>query len=574
MVPNAEFVVYTPPGKLRRASIRITKTVEVGEEILVSYGNDYWRFHLKQAKKKHQPRKRARKEAAEENAVVAAALVLAAVTTRRTVGTVQSELTAKLKSAAAADPKYAELVAKPPPDYTERGGLLTNGTGAIVVPNDQALRTAILAELHDSTTGAHLGRDKTTDAAKARFAWDGMSSDVESYIAGCDSCQRNKPSRQLTPGLLMPLPIPEEPLSEWTTDAVTGLKKTKNGFDAIQVYVERYTKIKHYVAGHKSDGAKELARSFVQTVVRQYGIPTKVVSDRDPRFTAHYYKELTRLLGVTLSMSTARHPQSDGQSEREIGTLTTGLRAFVNDNQDDWDEFLPMFELGINNAVQSSTSKPPHELLYGFKPRLPIDVALAPFRSNNPAALSQAQRMEKAYAQARESLLSAQDKQKRNADRRRRAGSFEVGDAVMLSRDGIELNGADSKLSSLFMGPFRITAVINANSYTLELPPQLKALHPTFNIEKLKRYIDGRQKFPDRPVLHARPPPEAERDSNGQLVYEVERVLASKGANGGREFLVSWRGYPQENNTWEPKSSLENAPEALADFRRSQKNQA
>ena len=544
---------------------------------MVSYGRDYWRFYLKQAKKKHQPRKRARREAEEENAVVAAielaSLELAAVT--RSVGTVQSELTTKLKSAAAADPKYAALVSKPPPEHTERGGLVANGSGAIIVPNDRALRTAILAELHDSLTGAHLGRDKTTDAAKARFAWEGMSSDIESYIAGCDACQRNKPSRQLTPGLLMPLPLPEGPLMEWTTDAVTGFKKTKRGFDAIQVYVERFTKIKHYVAGHKADGAKELARCFVQTVVRQYGIPSKLVSDRDPRFTANYYKEVVRMIGTTLSMSTARHPESDGQSEREIGTLSVGLRAFVNDNQDDWDELLPMFELGINNAVQSSTDKAPHELLYGVKPRLPIDVALAPFRSNNPAALERAQRMEKAYAEARVSLLSAQDRQKRNADRKRRAASFAVGDAVMLSRDGIKLRGADTKLGSLFMGPFLVTAVINANAYTLALPPQLEALHPTFNISKLKRYVDGRQKFPDRPVLHARPPPEAECDSNGDFVYEVERVLASKGgADGEREFLVRWRGYPQENNTWEPRSSLKNALGALADFRSSQKNQA
>ena len=173
------------------------------------------------------------------------------------------------------------------------------------------------------------------------------------------------------------------------------------------------------------------------------------------------------------------------------------------------------------------------------------------------------------------SLLSAQDRQKRNADRKRRAASFAVGDAVMLSRDGIKLRGADTKLGSLFMGPFLVTAVINANAYTLALPPQLEALHPTFNISKLKRYVDGRQKFPDRPVLHARPPPEAECDSNGNLVYEVERVLASKGgADGEREFLVSWRGYPQENNTWEPRSSLKNALGALADFRSSQKNQA
>jgi hypothetical protein len=102
----------------------------------------------------------------------------------------------------------------------------------------------------------------------------------------------------------MPLPLPEQPFQEWTQDAVTGLPMTKRGNDAIQVYVERLCKLKHFVAGHKSDGAKELAASFVHTVVRAHGVPLAIVSDRDPRFTASYYAELSKLLGTDLRMST------------------------------------------------------------------------------------------------------------------------------------------------------------------------------------------------------------------------------------------------------------------------------
>src|SRR5690242_3737681 len=127
-----------------------------------------------------------------------------------------------------------------------------------------------------------------------------------------------------------------------------------------------------------TDGAAELAADFVRTVVRAHGVPESIVSDRDPRFTAHFYAELTKLMGITLHMSTARHPQSDGQSEREIRTLVTALRAFCNEHQDDWDDYLDMLELGFNSAVQASTQRSPFELLYGVKPRLPIDVALAP----------------------------------------------------------------------------------------------------------------------------------------------------------------------------------------------------
>jgi len=253
--------------------------------------------------------------------------------------------------------------------------------------------------------GAHFGRDKTLAAVKERFVWDGMTSAVERYIATCDSCQCNKPSQQATPGLLMPLPISERPCQAWTQDAVTGLPKTKRGHDAIQVYVERLCKLKHFAASRKSAGATELAASFVHTVVRPHGVPASIVSDRDPRFTAHFYAELTKLMGTTLHMSTARHPQSDGQSEHEIRTLITSLRAFCNEHQDD--DYLDMLELGFNSAVQAFTQRSPYELLYGVKPRLPIDVALARVAPRVPAAIDRAQRMQDALCFVREQLGSA-----------------------------------------------------------------------------------------------------------------------------------------------------------------------
>src|SRR5208337_4585839 len=212
-----------------------------------------------------------------------------------------SSLTPDITASALADPAYRSMVADPPAHLTVLAGLLFDGE-RLVVPNDEALRTRVLAACHDDVTGAHFGRDKTLAAVKRRFTWDGLSSAVEAYVASCDSCQRNKPSQQLTPGPLMPLPIPERPCAAWSQDAVTGLPRTKRGHDAIQVYVERLCK--YFAASHKSDGAVELATSFVHTVVRQHGVPESVVSDRDPRITANYYAELSRLMGTELHMST------------------------------------------------------------------------------------------------------------------------------------------------------------------------------------------------------------------------------------------------------------------------------
>jgi hypothetical protein len=115
-----------------------------------------------------------------------------------------------------------------------------------------------------------------------------------------------------------------------------------------------------------------------------------------------------------------------------------------------------------------------------------------------------------------------------------------------------------------------VTAIVNANAYTLELPPQLQALHPTFNISKLKAYRSDGGAFPGRPQRYDRPPPVAERDSNGDALYVVDRVLAARKRGRATEYLVAWQGYPPEHNTWEPRHALAHTT-ALREFERSQR---
>jgi hypothetical protein len=170
---------------------------------------------------------------------------------------------------------------------------------------------------------------------------------------------------------------------------------------------------------------------------------------------------------------------------------------------------------------------------------------------------------------ARSRLLESQERQIANAARR--TAAFIVGDRVLLSTEGLVLRGQGNKLCSRFIGPFVITAIVNANAYTLALPPQLKALHPTLNISKLNPYRDGLVEFPTRPRRYDRPAPTAEADSNGQAEFEVELVLAQKGRGRGMRYLVKWKGYPPEENTWETRSNLlPGAREALEEYEANQ----
>ena len=247
--------------------------------------------------------------------------------------------------------------------------------------------------------------------------------------------------------------------------------------------------------------------------------------------------------------------------------MITTLRAYCNEHQDDWDDHLSMLELGFNISVQASTGFAPYEMLYGQAPRAPIDVALAGLAPTRcPAAVDRVGRMRDAVSQARDHLLTAQQRQSANASRRA-VPPLAVGDQVLLSTEGLTLRNFTNKLCARYVGPFEVTAVVNANAYTLALPPQLQALHPTFNIDKLKPYRDGVAAFPTRPQPFARPPPVAAADSNGDQVWEVERIVAQRKHGRENQYLVAWKGYRPEENTWASRSDLAGAADVLAEWR-------
>ena len=589
---NCKFVVHTPAGTSQRVgSVRTLRPIEKGEELLIAYGDGYC-WGTEGAEAAAPPPSQAKRTKRSRGDTRRTPIVLAAMTRsgRRTPAESQAPpvnrqdpsppragseappeaaetLVSEARGAAQKDAEYAAWLASPPPGTKAERGLLFEDDGRMRVPNDVALRTRILAELHDGATGAHAGRDRMTAAAQQRFAWKGIGADIERYTTTCDACQRNKHSKQLKPGLMMPLPLPEEPCLHWTTDAVTGLPRTKRGHTSIQVYVDRLTKLKRFAATKHTDTAPELAATTMRTIIGPHGMPLSIVSDRDPRITSRMWRELQRLLGCKTQLSTANHPQTDGQSEREIQTLITALRSYVNDAGDDWDEFLPAMELAFNSKVQASTGASPFYLVYGQQARLPIDCMLDAARpSPVQAATDRAERIRKALDAARSHTELAQERQKRAADRHRRSLDLNVGDLVMLATEGLTLRSGMHKLTARFIGPFKIVDKVNDNAITLELPPLLSALHPTVNISRLKPYRDGKAAYPDRPQRLAQPAA-VTTDTNGVPSYEVERIIAQKGKRGQQQLLVRWTGYGAEDDSWELRRELvKSAPRKVEEF--------
>lgn len=454
-----------------------------------------------------------------------------------------------------------------------RNGYLYYGN-RLYLPNDTALKTKILHECHDSPTAGHLGKDKTVAQVKRRFYWTNMDKEIVDYVSSCDCCQKNKPSQKKKMGLLQPLPIPLRPWQQVSMDLITQLPKSKNGYDAIVVFVDKLTKMVHYVATTTDVTAPKLAELFMREVVRLHGIPDSILSDRDPRFTGKFWNALWTQLGTTLTMSTTYHPQTDGQTENANKTLEQVLRSYIKFDQTDWDQHLDAAEMAINNSIHASTGYTPYYLNYGQEIILPLDRAIAELLpTNNPDAFNRIKKLKEALMQARKNIEAAQRRQSQYVDSHRREVIFKEGDEVLLSTEHLKLIGNNSnktksqvtpKFAAKFIGPFKILKVVNNNAYELELPTTLE-IHPVINIDRLKPYHDGSLMFPHRSRSGIRPPPTTVT-ADGTPTYEVEQIIAKRGTGKQLRYLVRWLGYPLYECTWEPVSNLKDAQQAIADF--------
>jgi hypothetical protein len=195
-----------------------------------------------------------------------------------------------------------------------------------------------------------------------------MNGMVCDYVKSCDSCQRIKASQQVPAGLLQPLPPPGHLWEQVSMDFIVQLPKTRGGNDVIMVFVDVFSKMVHFAPTKTTASAPDTARIFFDHIFRLHGLPKSIVSDRDAKFTSKFWQSLFKILGTKLTMSTAFHPQTDGQTERANRTLEDMLHAFTSYRQDDWDTQLTAAEFACNNAPNQSTGMTPFHLNHGQDP--------------------------------------------------------------------------------------------------------------------------------------------------------------------------------------------------------------
>lgn len=322
--------------------------------------------------------------------------------------------------------------------HNDKGFTLTDGLikykNRIWLGSHKEAHQAILLALHSSGIGGHSGVTAPYNKIKALFAWPNMKEDIKQYIADCQICSQAKPEHCKLPDLLQPLPVPTQAWHTVCLDFIDGLPKSKQ-WDTILVVIDKFTKYGHFIPMAHPYTALTVAQVYMDHIYKLHGLPKVLISDRDRVFTSQLWKELFKLSDTVLNMSSAYHPQTDGQTERLNQCLETYLRCLVQACPTKWSQWLSLAEYWYNMTYHSALGKTPFEVLYGY----PLGhFGILP--SDACAVTDLKQWLEERAAMTQliqENLNRAQHRMKAQEDKHRTEREFQVGDWYLSSSNPI-----------------------------------------------------------------------------------------------------------------------------------------
>ncbi|KAF8748849.1 hypothetical protein RHS01_10553 [Rhizoctonia solani] len=390
--------------------------------------------------------------------------------------------------------------------------------GKLVVPDSEPIKERLMREFHDSPLAGHPGQQRTLELVSRTYWWPGMKSSTKEWVECCPKFHR----------------------SPFTPSHMTSLR------------------FGHFIPTSKKVTAKGLADLFVRHVWKLHGLPIKTISDRGTTFTGKFLRALYQRLGIKPLFSSAYHPESDGQTEQVNQFIEFYLRSYVAADHSDWATWLPLAEYAYNNAKHASTGKTPFKLVYGKNPVMnPSNVP-----SNVPEVDWLADTLANEWKEAESALRMSKEKMVRDKGT---IPKYLIGKKVWLDGKNVELRTNSNKLDPKRLGPFEVSEKISSHAYCLKLPETLK-IHNVFYVGLLSKvHKSPSQPFPEQP------PPET---IEGEEEYKVEQIIDSRRQRGKWFYLIKWKGYGPEDNSWEPEELLEHSQEEIQRFNKSQLKKA
>ena len=450
----------------------------------------------------------------------------------------------------------------------------------LFVPDYAGLRRTVTHRTHASGPAGHPGRVKTVDLLGRNYWWPGMSRFVADFVAGCELCFRTRTPRSAPPGFLKPLDVPFRAWADISMDHIVDLPPcTRNGkaYRHILVVVDRLTKMRHLipVTGLETE---ELVECFLHHVYKLHGAPDSIVSDRGSSFVSAFWQRLSARLKTVLHLSSAFHPQTDGQTEIVNAAVNKYLRAFVAFTQDDWVDWLPLAEFAMNNQISETTGISPFFANYGFNPHMGIE----PPRPRPPNLSDHAKkeylradaialRFERILDQLTALTKQSQQRYEDNANARRdEAPTYRPGDLVMVSLENMKTNRPKKKWDDKWDGPFPVLKVYRG-AVVVKLPESIK-VNNSFHTSKVRLYqaptISGQDEInaQERRNVTGRV---AQRDDEGNIEdkWEFEKILDVHDEDkeeSGLTYLVKWKYYNEP--TWQPEADLKGCKDILKRF--------
>ena len=462
---------------------------------------------------------------------------------------------------AAARIQYYQLIGNRVYNLSQEGYALVLPDVQVTVGGaDMSVRRHIVSLYHDDQLGGHRSARPTHLRVRRSFYFHNMATYVRRYVDTCDACNRSK-SRTAAPlGLLESPGLPLGPNDTISIDFIMDLQPDPvTGHDGVLVCVDRFTKRLRLLPVSSRITGRQTAELLERQWFMQYGYPRVIISDRDPRFTAHYYRELMALLGVELAMSSGNHPQTDGATERRIRVLEECLRCYIDYAQATLFILLPFVEFALNDAPDPASGMSAFCATYGYNPMRPADLAAAVRQGSSVQSVTEHfETVHSVRMQCRDGLRQAQAAYVYEANQHRRAvplSLFKPGDLVYVARANFVppamRKQPTRKLQPRYFGPYPVVTQVSPTSYKVRLPGNVRT-HPVFHASQLKPLTSNAQ-FPDRrgpridPVLI---------DTAGDVHWAVETLLDTRLYRSHRQFLVKWKGYPVSEATWQRRDVL------------------